>query len=65
MTTKEAEAQAQAYIDKVLESQREQGHEANISDAEYQRAVSRAAQALADLAEPAPDEDEAGSAIPA
>jgi len=63
MTPNEAENQAQAYIDKVLASQRALGHETTVSDADYQRAVARAGRALADLAEPAPNEEE--EAIPA
>jgi hypothetical protein len=60
MTVKDAETQAQAYIDKVLESQRELGHESKLSRDEYERAVARAAQAFVDLAEPAPDQQEEG-----
>jgi hypothetical protein len=65
MTPEEANARAQAYVDRVLQSQRDLGHESKLTDEEYQRAVDRAAKALADVAEPedAPEHD--GEPVPA
>lgn len=65
MTTEELEAHAREYIDKTLESQRASGHESKPTEAEYQRAVSRAAQAFAELAEPAADEEDVRDSVPA
>jgi hypothetical protein len=64
MTRKEAEIQAEEYINKVLASQKALGHKSKLSEAEYRRAVDRAAQAMADLSQPA-DLPEESEAVPA
>ena len=61
MTPQEAEDQAREYIDRALDSQRALGHESTLTDAEYRRAVERAAQAFVELVEPAPDESESAA----
>jgi len=51
MTRKEAEAQAEEYINKVVASQKAFGFEPDLSDSEYRRAVNRAAQAMTDTSQ--------------
>ena len=50
---------AQAYVDRVLEKQRESGHEPRLSDEAYSAAIERAAEGFASLTdrEERPDED--------
>jgi len=52
MTPQEAKTRARAYVDRVLRSQRDLGHESKLTDEEYERAIDRAAKALTDVAEP-------------
>jgi hypothetical protein len=58
MTHEEAEAHAQSYVDRVLESQKALGHESKLSDEEYRQTIDRTAQAFAGLVEPEPTPDE-------
>lgn len=49
---REAVSRAQAYVDKVLDAQRALGYVSEVSDAEYRRAIDRAAHAFVELARP-------------
>lgn len=67
MTHQEAERRAEAYVDRVLQSQRDLGEGSEPTEEEYRRAVDRAAKALAALDEPeaVPEEDPDGEAVAA
>jgi preprotein translocase subunit Sss1 len=49
MTPSELQSRAKAYVDRVLESQRQLGHASNPTEDEYQAAIRRAAASLAPL----------------
>lgn len=65
MTPQEARERAEAYVDRVLKSQRDLGHGGELSDEDYRRTVDRAAQALTELAEPEREPDADEQAVPA
>lgn len=48
----ELDRRARSYVDGVLESQRRLGHEPQVSEEDYQRAVGRAAAAFAKVGAP-------------
>jgi preprotein translocase subunit Sss1 len=49
MTPSELHNRAKAYVDRVLESQRQMGHASSPTEDEYQAAIRRAAAGLAPL----------------
>lgn len=52
---------AREYVDRVLDSQRELGHEPRISPEAYETAVTRAEEAFASLSDPTTPELEDGA----